>query len=149
MSSKPASNQKAAKAAATPAPASAPPTSRPTPSSSTTTASAAAATASSSAAAAPNQARNYRLPAESTMKHATKIAIVDDYPIMMDYWTASLDGKCFIGVKAGDEKMLVKSEDEYTSCVQKFYKTGSEYIIITENSIYIVSSEIATRRISI
>ena len=42
----------------------------------------------------------------------------------------------------------MKSEDEYTSSIAKFYKSGSEYIIITENSIYIVSSEIPTRKIS-
>jgi len=42
----------------------------------------------------------------------------------------------------------VKSEDEYTSPISKFYKSGTEYIIITENSIYLVSSDIPTRKIS-
>lgn len=91
---------------------------------------------------------NYRLPTELTMKHAVKISIVDDKPIMMDYWTASLDKKALIGARENGEKLLVKSEDEYTSTVSKFYKSGSEYIIITENSIYIVSNEIPTKKIS-
>lgn len=91
---------------------------------------------------------NYRLPGEATMKHAMKLSIVEDKPIMMDYWTPSLDKKALIGARDNGEKLLVKSEDEYTSTVQKFYKTGSEYIIITENSIYLVSSEIPTRKIS-
>jgi hypothetical protein len=82
------------------------------------------------------------------MKHAAKLSIVDDKPIMMDYWTASLDKKALIGAKENGEKLLVKSEDEYTSSIGKFYKSGTEYIVITENSIYIVSNEIPTRKIS-
>ena len=90
----------------------------------------------------------YRLPDDITMKHAAKLSIVDDKPIMMDYWTASLDKKALIGARDNGEKLLVKSEDEYTSTIQKFYKSGTEYIIITENSIYLVSNEIPTRKIS-
>jgi hypothetical protein len=91
---------------------------------------------------------NYRLPSDVTLKHAAKISIVDDKPIMMDYWAASLDKKALVGAKENGEKLLVKSEDEYTSQIAKFYKSGTEYIIITENSIYIVASDIPTRKIS-
>jgi hypothetical protein len=91
---------------------------------------------------------NYRLPSDVTLKHATKLAIVEDKPIMLDYWSFSLDKKALIGVKENGEKLLVKSEDEYTSPIGKFYKSATEYIVITENSIYLVSSEIPTRKIS-
>ena len=91
---------------------------------------------------------NYKLPSEATLKHCVKLAIVEDKPIMLDYWTDSLDKKALIGVKDGGEKLLVKSEEEYTSGIVKFYKSSSEYIVITENSIYVVSSEIPTRKIS-
>ena len=91
---------------------------------------------------------NYRLPSDLTMKHAVKLSIVDDKPIMLDYWTASLDKKALVGAKDSGEKLLVKSEDEYTSGIAKFYKSGTEYIIVTENSIYIVSSDIPTRKIT-
>ena len=91
---------------------------------------------------------NYRLPSDTTLKHAAKLSIVEDKPIMLDYWSVSLDKKALVGVKETGEKLLVKSEDEYTSPIAKFYKSGTEYIIITENSIYIVSNEIPTRRIS-
>jgi hypothetical protein len=93
-------------------------------------------------------ALNYRLPSDVSLKHAAKLSIVEDKPIMLDYWTASLDKKALIGAKENNEKLLVKSEEEYTSCIAKFYKSGTEYIIITENSIYIVDAEIPTRRIS-
>ena len=91
---------------------------------------------------------NYRLPTDVTLKHAAKLSIVEDKPIMLDYWTSSLDKKALVGMKDNGEKFLVKSEEEYTSQIAKFYKSGTEYIIITENSIYIVSSDIPTRKIS-
>jgi len=91
---------------------------------------------------------NYRLPSDVTLKHAAKLSIVEDKPIVLDYWTASLDKKALIGAKESGEKLLVKSEEEYTSTIVKFYKSGGEYIVITENSIYVVSNEIPTRKIS-
>lgn len=90
----------------------------------------------------------YRLPSDVTLQHVSKLAIVEDKPIMLDYWAPSLDKKALVGVKENNEKLLVKSEDEYTSPISKFYKSGTEYIIITENSIYVVSSEIPTKKIS-
>lgn len=90
----------------------------------------------------------YKLPSEATLKHASKLSIVEDKPIMLDYWTSSLEKNALVGVRESGEKLLVKSEDEYTSPINKFYKSASEYIIITENSIYLVSSEIPTKRIS-
>ena len=95
-----------------------------------------------------NTDSNYRLPSDVTLKHAAKLGIVEDKPIMLDYWTVSLDKKALIGIRENNEKLLVKSEEEYTSRIVKFYKSGTEYIIITENSIYIVSSDIPNRRIS-
>ena len=91
---------------------------------------------------------SYKLPADTTLQHASKLAIVEDKPILLDYWTSSLDKKALIGIRDNGEKLLVKSEEEYTSPISKFYKSGSDYIIITENSIYLVSADIPTRKIS-
>ncbi len=93
-------------------------------------------------------AGGYRLPESTTLQHATKLAIVEDKPILMDYWTASLDKSALIGVKSDNEKLLVKSEEEYTSPIAKIFKVGREYIVMTENSIYIVDLAIPTKRIS-
>jgi hypothetical protein len=89
----------------------------------------------------------YRLPESATLNHACKLAIVEDKPILMDYWTASIDKTALIGVKPDNEKMLVKSEDEYTSPIAKILKIGKEYIIMTENSIYLVDAAVLTRRV--
>ena len=96
----------------------------------------------------PTTPNGYRLPDNTTLQHAVKLSIVEDKPVMMDYWTNSLDKTVLIGVKDNQEKLLVKSEEEYTSPISKIYKVGKEYIIVTENSIYLVDVEIPTKRIS-
>tara|TARA_B100001093_G_C26849425_1_gene1024385 strand:+ start:3324 stop:3608 length:285 start_codon:yes stop_codon:yes gene_type:complete len=90
-----------------------------------------------------------RLPCEIAMKHAAKIAVTDDKPILLDYWPDSYgEASVLIGVKSNEEKLLVRSAEEYTSPIVKIFKVSTEYIVITENSIYIVSTEIPTKRIS-
>ena len=101
-----------------------------------------------STATSSQEQSNYRLPHGTTMQHASKLAIVEDKPIMFDYWTGSLDKEVLIGVRESGEKLLDKSEDEYTSPIAKIYKVESEYIIITENSIYLISADVDTKRIS-
>lgn len=90
----------------------------------------------------------YRLPSTKVLLHAAKLATMEDRPIMMDYWTESLDKKALIGVREDDEKLLVKNEEEYTSPISKIFRVESEFIVVTENSIYIVSAEIPTRKIA-
>ena len=91
----------------------------------------------------------YRLPEKDTLEHASKIAMTQDKPIMLDYWCASLDNDILIGIRDTGEKLLVKNEDEYTSPIAKIYKVqNSDYIILTENSIYIIDSSIQTKNIS-
>jgi hypothetical protein len=117
------------------------------PSASSASSASAVTTASDSHSVTANNS-TYRLPSDTSLQHASKLSIVEDKPIMLDYWTASVDKKALVGVRESGEKLLVKSAEEYTSPIAKFYKSGTEYIIITENSIYLVSSDIPTRKIS-
>jgi hypothetical protein len=89
-----------------------------------------------------------RVPTYACFQHATKLAILEDKPIVLDYWTSSLEKTCLIGVRSNNEKLLVKSEDEYTSPIAKIFKVDTEYIIVTANSVYIVAADISTRRIN-
>ena len=90
----------------------------------------------------------FPVPGNQCLQHCCKISITGDKPIMMDYWTDSHDSKVVIGVRENGEKLLVKNESEYTSPISKIYRVDAEFIIMTENSIYVVSDKIATRRIS-
>lgn len=91
-----------------------------------------------------------RLPNEVTLTNACKLSIQEDKPIMLDYWLDSCEKTptVMIGVKDNEEKLLVRSAAEFTSPISKIYRVSQEYIIMTENSIYIASSNIPTRRIS-
>uniref|UniRef100_A0A6C0AY97 Uncharacterized protein n=1 Tax=viral metagenome TaxID=1070528 RepID=A0A6C0AY97_9ZZZZ len=90
-----------------------------------------------------------KIPTKETLNHVFKLSILEDKPIMMDYWTQSLEKKVLIGVHQDtQEKLLVKSEDEYTSPIVKIYKVETEFIIVTENSMYLVSADIPTKRIN-
>jgi hypothetical protein len=104
----------------------------------------------SSSASTSTNSTSPQLPGDVTLRNAASIAIRDDKPIMLDYYANSLNGTAMIGVRGtGDktEKLLVKSQDEYTSCISKTYKCGGDYIVATENSIYIVAATIPTRQV--
>lgn len=88
------------------------------------------------------------LPSSKVMNHACKLSCADDKPIMMDYWLDSHNAKVMIGVREEGDKMLVRSENEYTSPISKIFKVAEELIVVTENSIYIVSVKIPTKKIS-
>ena len=90
------------------------------------------------------------LPSETALKNAAKLSIEQDKPIMLDYWEDSCveEPSILIGVRENDEKLLVRDAEQYTSPISKIFKVVEEYIIITENSIYIVSCKIPSKRIS-
>ena len=90
----------------------------------------------------------YRLPENATLQTAAKWGIIEDKPIMMDYWVNSLEKSVLIGIKDSKEKLLVKSVDEYTSPISKVLKNNQDYILITENSIYLVDVNIPVKKIS-
>ena len=98
--------------------------------------------------ASAEQKESFRLPDPTTLQNVTKFAISEDKPVMLDYWTASIEKKALIGVRENNEKLLVKSEEEYTSPIQKIFKVGNDFIIMTENSIYLVCASIPTKKIA-
>lgn len=109
--------------------------------------SSAPATNATSAPATP--AQQEILPHATTLLHASRLAIQQDRPIQLDYYVESATGKAFMGEDPETkEKMLVKSNDEFTSLIGKIYKVQEDFIILTENSIYIVSGKVQKRRIN-
>lgn len=89
------------------------------------------------------------VPNDKTLKHAARIAIEQDKPIMLDYYTDTRNEKAFLGEDATTkEKMLVRSEAEYTSLIQKIFKVAEDFIVITENSVYIISGSTKKKTIS-
>ena len=88
------------------------------------------------------------MPSPAVLVQAAKLAMAQDKPILLDYFTESATEKAFVGEDPETkEQMLVKSAEEFTSLIQKMYKVGTDYIIMTENSIYIVSGLVKKRKI--
>lgn len=107
-------------------------------------------TANGSAAAVGGATTNVALPASNTLLQAAKIAMEQDRAIMLDYFRETLNGTAFLGEDPQtNERILVKSKDEFTSLIKKLYKTGDDFIILTENSLYIVSGKIQKRKVNL
>jgi hypothetical protein len=90
------------------------------------------------------------LPSTAILLQAAKLSIEQDKAIMLDYFRQTANGTAFLGEDPETkERILVKSKDEFTSLIKKLYKLGDECIILTENSIYIVSGKIKKRNVNL
>ena len=90
------------------------------------------------------------LPSAATMLQAAKLAMTDDRAIMLDYYVGSFKETAFLGEDPETkERILVKSKEEFTSLISKLYKVGEDFIVLTENSIYIVSGAIKKRKVNL
>lgn len=108
------------------------------------------ATPASAPASAP-LGSELEIPSEKILSHAARIAIEQDKPIMLDYYIDTKLGTAFIGEDSKTkDKMLVRSEEEYTSLIQKMFriKGADDFVVITENSIYIVAGNIKKKSIT-
>lgn len=92
------------------------------------------------------------LPHPEVLVQAARLAQQLDRPIQLDYYADTSMKKAVIGEDQDTkDKILIKSNDEYTSLIQKIYKVGpkgaEDYLVLTENSIYIASSKVEKRKI--
>jgi len=98
------------------------------------------------------------LPSIATLQYAAKLGIINDKPILFDYYVESLKGGVCFGKINNSEKILVKSNcQEYTSPIKNVSAVDSKgqsgggqscYIVETENSIYITASNLTLKTIS-
>jgi hypothetical protein len=44
--------------------------------------------------------------------------------------------------------VLIKNVEEYTSLIQKVFKVADDYIIMTENTLYIVSGKVQKKKLA-
>lgn len=98
------------------------------------------------------------LPNATCLVQCARLAIEQDKPIQLDYYTDTTTDEAYIGEDpATKERVLFKNKDAFTSRIQKLYKVPAgtapespfDYIILTENSIYIVSGKIQKRKVNL
>jgi hypothetical protein len=96
-----------------------------------------------------NQNVTESVPSPDTLVQCARLAIQQDKRVMLDYYNDSKADKAFIGQDPDTkERVLIKTKRDFTSLIQKLYKVGEDYLIMTENSIYVVSTAIKMRKIS-
>ena len=89
------------------------------------------------------QSAGARLPDDSTMLYATKLALKENKPIHLTYWLDSINNKVVIYTdKKTNERVILKDKEEYTSPIVQKYNNNGDSISSTENSIYIVAETI-------
>jgi hypothetical protein len=84
------------------------------------------------------------LPSDKTLQQACKLSLKTKKPICFYFYIDSLKGKISI-VNDGEDRIIFKSEDEHTSPIINTYKSDTCYIVVTENTIYILSAETPVR----
>jgi hypothetical protein len=86
------------------------------------------------------------LPSANVLLRAAQLSIDEDKPVYLDYFRDSLEKKCCIAAQ-GTTKYLAKTNNEYTSTIQSVFKCETCYIVMTENSLYIIDAAIPIKRI--
>ena len=61
-------------------------------------------------------------PHHTTLKHASLLAMKQDKPIMLDYYAISRQKQCKLVKTQDKDTILYKSQEEYTSPLQKLFK---------------------------
>jgi hypothetical protein len=84
------------------------------------------------------------LPTDKTLQQATKLALKTKKPVCFYFYIDSLKGKISI-MTDGEDRIIFKSEDEHTSPIINTYKSDNCFIVVTENTIYILSSDTQVR----
>ena len=79
------------------------------------------------------------LPNDKTLSQAFKLALKIGKQIDCYFYLDSCAGNVKIVTYEGD-KILYKNNEEHTSPIKNTYKVENEYLVVTENTIYILST---------
>ena len=79
------------------------------------------------------------LPCEKTLSQAAKLSIKISKPICFYFYIDSCRGNATIISHEGD-KIIYKNSEEHTSPIKNTYKVANEYLVVTENTIYVLSA---------
>jgi hypothetical protein len=80
------------------------------------------------------------IPSNKTLIQAFKLSLQIGKPVETYFYLDSCKDSIYICANETD-KIIFKSLDEHTSPVTNIYKSEGEYLIVTENSIYILSAK--------
>jgi len=79
------------------------------------------------------------IPNNMTLQQACKLSIKLQKAIDFYFYVDSLKGNICIASN-DDDKIIYKNNEEHTSPIQNTYKVNDEYLVVTENTIYVISA---------
>ena len=80
------------------------------------------------------------IPSAQTLEQATKLSIKLQKAIDYYFYVDSLKGNVCIASNE-DDKIIYKNNEEHTSPIQNTYKVNNEFLVVTENTIYVISAK--------
>ena len=84
---------------------------------------------------------NIVLPDDTTLQNCMKLSLKLSKPIDTYFYRDSLAGDVKF-LTSGGESYIYKNEDEHTTSISNTYSSGNCYIVVTDNTIHLVSSQI-------
>lgn len=86
------------------------------------------------------------LPSADTLVKAMKLSLKLAKPLDFYFYEESCrDGICIM--HDGEDMVIYKNDDERTSPISKTFKSEEQFIVITENTIYIISANTPIRNL--
>jgi len=86
-----------------------------------------------------SQKKSLGHPSDKTLQQAVKLSIKTAKPICFYFYVDSLKGKVCIS-SDGDDKIIYKNDDEHTSPIMNTFRCQNEFLVVTENTIYVIAS---------
>lgn len=80
------------------------------------------------------------IPCSQTLEQASKLSIKLQKAIDFYFYVDSLKGNVCIASN-DDDKIIYKNNEEHTSPIQNTYKVNDEFLVVTENTIYVISAK--------
>ena len=79
------------------------------------------------------------MPSNQTLEQAAKLSIKISKSICFYFYIDSCRNNASIQ-SADGEKIIYKNSEEHTSPIKNTYKVNNEYLVVTENTIYVISA---------
>jgi len=94
----------------------------------------------------PSATSGITMPSAETLVKAMKLSIKLTKPLDFYFYEESCrDGICIM--HDGEDMIIYKNDDERTSPISKTFKSEDQFIVITENTIYIISAKTPIRNL--
>ena len=86
------------------------------------------------------QSETINIPCDNTLNQAAKLSIKISKPICFYFYLDSCRDNAKLCTN-DSEKIIYKNSEEHTSSISNIYKVNKEFLVVTENTIYIISSD--------